>query len=426
MSALDMTAESSRARRSDAKVIAAASFGNALEWFDILVYGYFAVTIADVFFPSSDPTASLLLTLGTFGASYVVRPLGAVVLGAYGDRHGRKASMLASIALMMVGTIVMTLMPSYGAIGFAAPVGVLLARLIQGFAIGGEFGSATAYLVEQTPGRKGYFASWQWSGQGLAAVLASAFGVLLTTTLSPEALRSWGWRVPFAFGLLVGPIGLYIRRRLEETPEFISAEKAQSPVADVFRRNFGRLLLAIGIVVTSTSSNYLILYMPTFGTRQLGLPQSSGFIATLIGGVVLTGGAPVAGHLSDRFGRIPIMTAIAVLFAATAYPSFAYLTTAPSLMTILLVVCWLSLLKAAYSGVLPGLMAELFPTATRSTGMSLSYNVAVLTFGGFAPLVATWLISTTGDNRAPAYYLVATALFSLAVLVAIRLRLRLR
>jgi MFS transporter, MHS family, proline/betaine transporter len=194
--------------------------------------------------------------------------------------------------------------------------------------------------------------------------------VLLTTTLTSEQLQSWGWRVPFAFGLLVGPIGLYIRRHLNETPEFVAAEKTQSPIADLLRRELDRLLLAIGIVVTSTSSNYLILYMPTYGVKQLGLPQSTGFIATLIGGILLTIGAPFVGHLSDKFGRIRIMVAVALAFAISAYPSFLLLTASPSLATIILVVSWLSLSKAAYSGVLPSLMAELFPVQTRSTGMS--------------------------------------------------------
>jgi MFS family permease len=326
---------------------------------------------------------------------------------------------------MMLGTILMAAMPSYASVGLVAPIGILLARLLQGFAIGGEFGSATAFLVEQTADRKGFFASWQWSGQGLAAVLASAFGVLLTTSLSPEQLEAWGWRVPFAFGLLVGPVGLYIRQHLDETPEFLAMEKTKTPVGDILRRQLDRLFLAIGLVIVSTSANYLILYMPTYGIKQLGLPQSTGFVATLIGGVLLTVGAPFVGHLSDTLGRIRIMAGVTVLFAISAYPAFLLLTASPSLLTIILVVGWLSLLKAAYSGILPALMAEMFPVQTRSTGMSLSYNIAVPVFGGFAPFIITWLIDVTGDSRAPAYYLAVTALLSLAVLIGIRRRLRL-
>jgi len=277
------------------RVIAAASIGNALEWFDLLIYGYFAVTISKVFFPTDDQTISLLLALGTFGASYLIRPLGAIMLGSYADRAGRKASMLASIGLMTLGTFLMAIMPAYHAVGILAPIGVLLARLMQGFAVGGEFGSSTAYLVEHTQERKGYFASWQWAGQGFASVLASAFGVLLTLALTPEQLESWGWRIPFVFGLLVGPVGLYIRRVLEEAPGFVEMEKTQAPVSDLLRRQTDRLLLSIGVVVASTSSSYLIVYMPTYGIKQLGLPPSTGFIATLIGGVLLTIGAPLVG-----------------------------------------------------------------------------------------------------------------------------------
>src|ERR1022692_3618090 len=277
------------------KVIAAASIGNALEWYDILVYGYFAVTISHLFFPTADQTLSLLLALGTFGVSYLVRPLGAIVLGAYADR---KASMLASIVLMTIGTGLMVVIPTYASIGILAPIAVLLARLLQGFAVAGEFGSATAFLVEQTTHRKGFFASFQWFGQGLAAVLASFFGVVLTSALTPDQLQSWGWRVPFLFGLLIGPIGLYIRRQLNESPEFLDTVPTKTPVSDLLTSQWDRVLFAIGAVIISTSTNYIILYMPTYAIKELNLHQVLGSIATLIGGLILTFGAPVFGHLS--------------------------------------------------------------------------------------------------------------------------------
>ena len=406
------------------KVIAAASIGNALEWYDILVYGYFAVTISHLFFPTVDQTLSLLLALGTFGVSYLVRPLGAIVLGAYADRAGRKASMLASIVLMTIGTGLMVVIPTYASIGILAPIAVLLARLLQGFAVAGEFGSATAFLVEQTTHRKGFFASFQWFGQGLAAVLASFFGVVLTSALTPDQLQSWGWRVPFLFGLLIGPIGLYIRRQLNESPEFLDTVPAKTPVSDLLTSQWDRVLLAIGAVIISTSANYIILYMPTYAIKELHLPQVLGFIATLIGGLILTFGAPVFGHLSDSMGRIRIMGAVCVLFAVSAYPAFVLLVGHASLTSIVLIVCWLSLLKAAYSGILPAFMAELFPVQTRGTGIALSYNISVPIFGGFAPFIATWLIAETGSNLAPSFYLIVTSLLSLAVLVIIRMRIK--
>jgi len=406
------------------KVIAAASIGNALEWYDILVYGYFAVTISHLFFPTVDQTLSLLLALGTFGVSYLVRPFGAIVLGAYADRAGRKASMLASIVLMTIGTGLMVVIPTYASIGILAPIAVLLARLLQGFAVAGEFGSATAFLVEQTTHRKGFFASFQWFGQGLAAVVASFFGVVLTSALTLDQLQSWGWRVPFLFGLLIGPIGLYIRRQLNESPEFLDTVPAKTPVSDLFISQWDRVLLAIGAVIISTSANYTILYMPTYAINQLHLPQVLGFIATLIGGLILTFGAPVFGHLSDSIGRIRIMGAVCVLFAVSAYPAFVLLVGHASLTSIILIVCWLSLLKAAYSGILPAFMAEIFPVQTRVTGIALSYNISVPIFGGFAPFIATWLIAETGNNLAPSFYLIVTSLLSLAVLVIIRMRIK--
>ena len=413
------------ARRSSLRIVTAASIGNALEWFDLLIYGYFAVTISRLFFPSDDQTVSLLLALGTFGASYLVRPFGAIVLGAYADRAGRKASLMVSIVLMMIGTTLMVVVPTYASIGVLAPLFVLFARLLQGFSVGGEFGSSTSFLVEHGPDRKGFFASFQWAGQGFAAVLASLFGVGLTTALTADQLNAWGWRLPYIFGLLIGPIGLYIRRRVDETPEFLAAEATSTPVRDVLRDQWDRVLLAIGLAVVSNSSNYLILYMPTYAVKQLSLPQSSGFAATLLGGIILTVGSPLIGHSSDSLGRTRIMQVAAGLFVISAYPAFVLLTGYASLLVLIGIVCWLSLLKTIYSGVMPSLMAEIFPTRTRVTGMALSYNTSVPIFGGFAPFISTWLIQLTGNNLAPSFYLMLTALVSFGALVLGRNRLRL-
>ena len=407
------------------RILAAASIGNALEWYDILVYGYFAVTISQLFYPKTDQTTALLLTFGTFGVSYLVRPLGALVLGAYADRKGRRAAMLMSIVIMVIGTALMAVMPTYGMVGILAPIAVLIARLLQGFAVAGEFGSATAFLVEHSRERKGFFAAFQWFGQGLAAVLASLFGVILFGALTPEQLHSWGWRLPFFFGLLIGPIGFYIRQHVGETPEFEAQGPARAPISDLFREHWDRLLMCIGIVVLSTSANYIILYMPTYAIRQLHLPQTLGFIATTVGGVLLTLGAPYFGHLSDRFGRLRLMVVVCILFAVSAYPAFVLLVANPSLAGIVGIVCWLSILKAAYSGVLPALMSELFPTATRSTGIAVAYNISVPIFGGFAPLIASWLVAVTHSPLAPSFYLIATSLLSLIVLGIIHWRVRL-
>jgi MFS transporter, MHS family, proline/betaine transporter len=414
----------SKSTTSSLRIIAAASIGNALEWFDLLVYGYFAVTISRLFFPSSDQTVSLMLAFGTFGVSYLVRPLGALVLGAYADKAGRKASLAVSIFLMTIGTLLMAIIPTYSTIGILAPAAILIARLIQGFSVGGEFGGSTAFLVEHGSKRKGFFASFQWAGQGLAAVLASLFGVGLTTMLTPEQISGWGWRVPYVFGLLIGPIGFYIRRHADETPEFLAAKPTRTPIRDVILGQWDRILLVIGIAVVSNSSNYLILYMPTYAVTQLNLPASSGFIATFFGGMILTLGSPIVGHWSDVIGRTRIMLAAAALFLLSAYPAFLVVTRYASLPMLITVVCWLSFVKTTYSGVLPSLMAEIFPTRTRSTGMALSYNTSAPIFGGFAPLISTWLIELTASNLAPSFYLMATALVSFCVLLIVRRQLR--
>src|ERR1041384_1944982 len=219
------------------RVISAATIGNVLEWFDFLVYGYFAVTIAEVFFPTHDPAVSLLVTFGAFGLSYLVRPLGALAVGAYTDRHGRKAGLTLSIAMMMVGTTLMVVTPGYATSGLAAPVIITLARLLQGFSVGGEFGSAVAFLVEHGSERKGYSASWQWASTGIISVIVALFGVALTSLLTHDQLVAWGWRIPYVFGLLVGPAGLYIRSRMTETSDFLEAEKPKSmPIGELVRR----------------------------------------------------------------------------------------------------------------------------------------------------------------------------------------------
>jgi MHS family proline/betaine transporter-like MFS transporter len=408
------------------QLIAAASIGNALEWFDLLIYGYFAVTISRLFFPAANETVSLLMALGTFGISYLARPVGAIFLGAYADRAGRKASLMVSILLMMIGTFLMLIMPPYASIGILAPISVLLARLMQGFSVGGEFGSATAFLVEHGSARKGYFASWQWASQGLAALVASAFGVALTTLLTKQQLESWGWRTPYLFGLLIGPVGLYIRRRVTETPEFLSIKPTRTPVRDLLVNQWDRVLLAIGAVVVSTSSNYLILYMPTYAAQSLRLPQSTGFLATLVGAFILTFGAPMIGHWSDTVGRSRIMMATTVLFLVSVYPVFSILTAHPSMATLIAAVAWMSLLKTGYSGALPAFLAECFPAQTRATGMSLSYNIGVPIFGGFAPFYITSFIALTGSKMAPGFYMIFTALLGLVALLMARARLHLQ
>jgi MFS transporter, MHS family, proline/betaine transporter len=405
------------------RVIVAATIGNILEWFDFLVYGFFAATLAEVFFPTSDPTVSLLITFGAFGLSYIVRPLGAAVIGTYTDRAGRKAGLTLSIALMMIGTILMVVTPGYATIGLAAPVVITIARLLQGFSVGGEFGSAVAFLVEHAGDRKGFSASWQWASTGIISVIVALFGLTLTTLLTHQQLLDWGWRIPYLFGLLVGPIGLWIRSRTVETPEFVSAAKPPTvSIRDLLKRHPIPVALALGASIISNSSYYLLLYIPTYAVKTLHLPAYTGFAATLLGGVVLAIFSVVAGHWSDKTARPRIMLVMAWLFAIAAYPTFWLMVAAPSLATALFAVGFLNLIKAGYSGVLPSLLAELFPVTSRAVGIAFSYSISVTIFGGFAPFVATWLIAETGDPLSPSFYLMATALLSVIALMAIHRR----
>ncbi|MEX3637741.1 MFS transporter [Paraburkholderia sp. BR14320] len=413
-------------RQNSWRAVAAASIGNALEWFDLVVYGFFAVTISKLFFPAGNDTVSLLLTLGTFGVSFFMRPLGAIVIGAYLDRAGRKAALTLSILLMMSGTLIIAILPTYQSIGLAAPLILVLARLMQGFSAGGEFGSATAFLAEHVPGRRGFYASWQMASQGLTTLLAAGFGALLTGGLSPEQMTSWGWRVPFFFGLLIGPVAFYIRARLDETPEFLAAETTQTPLRDTFATQKLRLVIAMGVVILGTVSSYLMLFMPTYGVRQLGLAPSVAFAAIAVTGLIQMVFSPVAGHWSDLHGRTRIMLGAAVLLFVLVYPAFAFLIAHPSFGTLIVWQIVFGLLVSCYFGATPGLLSEIFPVQTRTTGMSLAYNIAVTIFGGFGPFIIAWLISVTGSKAAPSYYMMFAALLSIAALIGARRKLGFR
>ena len=408
------------------RIVISSSIGNALEWYDFLVYGFFASVIGKLFFPADDEWVSLLFAVGSFGVSFITRPVGAIVLGMYADRKGRKAALTLSILLMIVGTLAIAVMPSYAQIGIVAPVTILLARLVQGFAVGGEFGSATAFMVEHSKRGRGYYASWQFASQGIATILAAGLGALLTATLFPSELESWGWRLPFFFGLLVGPVGFYIRRHLDETPEFVAEQKKTTvdPQAS-FKAQWTNLLLAVGVVAQSTVSVYVLqLYMPTYAVKQLHLPAAQSF-----GVVVLNGGlqfllSPLFGALSDRIGRIRIMLTTSVLMILLIYPMFALLRAHPTIGALLALQAVSGIFKAAYSGPMPALMSEIFPTRVRSTGLSLGYSLGVTLFGGFAPFIVTWLIHTTGDTLAPSYYVLTAAVVSGIALTIIALRRR--
>ena len=408
------------------KLIVASSIGNALEWFDLIAYAFFARTISTLFFPTDNDTLSLMMTLVTFALSYLIRPLGAVVIGSYADRAGRKSAMLLTIWLMMAGTLLISIMPTYETIGLLAPIGILLARLLQGFSAGGEFGSATAMLVEQYPDRKGFISSFMFASQGISGLLGAGFGLLLSATLTPEQLSDWGWRVPFIFGLLIGPIGLYIRRHIEETDEFAEKKETKVPLVELFANHKRGIFYNIGAMVLSTSVTYSIIFMPTYATKFLGLSGSIGYGGTLISYAVLTVLTPFIGSLSDKIGRTRLMMSAGGLFLCSVYPAFVLLSHNATLLMLAAVLFWLSILKAMYFGGLPALMSELFPTEVRATGMALSYNIATTVFGSFTPALLVWSISATGDLMAPSYYLIFSCCVSLVSMIAIRKHFKIR
>ncbi|TLS42936.1 MFS transporter [Streptomyces montanus] len=421
--------QSAPSRTSARRAIAAATIGNALEWFDLALYALLASYIGKTFFPAGDQGIQLVQTYAVFGITYLIRPIGGLLIGAYADRHGRKKALMLSIRLMVVGTLLMAFMPGYAALGIVAPMGIILARLIQGFAAGGEFGAATSFLVERNERRKSFLGSFQFASQGLSTLMAAGFAAGLTAVLSEEQMTSWGWRVPFVFGLLIGPVGYFVRRYVDESPAITAATegaaegaaesgKEASPIRTVFRDHWGGLLIAGGVLIVSTALNFVLQYLPTFGIKELGLDDSLSFVALFVAGAILTLGTPVVGLLADRFGRLRIMVPAALLIAASAVPLFIWLTRAPSFLTLLLCMTILGLLKAAYFGALPSVMSDAFPVRARATGLSFSYNTTVAVFGGFTPTIAAALVAATGSQVSPSYYLLAVALLSIAALAA--------
>jgi MHS family proline/betaine transporter-like MFS transporter len=418
MSGANTEAILARPKMTRAHAIAAVSAVNAIEWFEIVIFGYFAAIISRLFFPSDDPVISLLATFATFGVTFVMRPLGAVFLGSYGDRHGRKAALQLSIVLMMAGSAAIAFAPDYRSIGIAAPAILVLGRLVQGFAVGGEFGSATAYLAEQDPARRGFYASWQFASQGLTLILATASGAIVTASLAPDVIDAWGWRIPFAFGLIVGPIGYFIRRNLEETHEFVSGAPQQRPFRALMEQDSARVFVAIGLIVFGTAAIYTIVFMPTFAARHLGLSMPASFLAASLTGILQLVLVPIFGALSDRIGRLPLPIVSAAVTLCTIYPAFNWLAGNPSIDKLIAIQIGLGILTACYMAPIPALMSELFQVMRRTTALSVSYALAVAIFGGFAPFIHAWLINVTGVKIAPVYYVMFAAIVSLIALAA--------
>lgn len=399
--------------------------GNFLEMFDFMVYSFYATAIAKTFFPSDSAFASLMLSLATFGAGFLMRPLGAIFLGAYIDRHGRKKGLVVTLAMMAMGTVLIACVPGYATLGVAAPLLVLLGRLLQGFSAGVELGGVSVYLAEiSTPGRKGFFVSWQSASQQAAVVFAGLLGVGLNHWLSPEQMGEWGWRVPFLIGCLIVPVIFVIRRSMEETPEF-EARTHRPTLKEVVRsigQNFGLIIGGMALVIMTTVSFYLITaYTPTFGKNELHLSDLDSLIVTVCVGISNFIWLPVMGAFSDRIGRKPLLVGATVLAILTAYPALSWLVANPSFEHLLAVELWLSFLYGSYNGAMVVALTEIMPVEVRTTGFSLAYSLATATFGGFTPAVCTYLIHVLDNKAAPGIWLTGAAVLGLtATLVLFR------
>ena len=395
-------------RAPPARQIVAAVIGNALEWYDFAVFGFVSVVVARLFFPASSEYTALLLTFATFGVGFVMRPVGAIVLGVYADRAGRKAALQLVIFLMTLAVAMMAFAPTYASIGIGAPILIVLARLLQGFATGGEFSSATSFLVECAPAnRRGFFGSLQMVGQALAALLGALAGAMVTRHLSAGELDAWGWRVPFLIGLLIGPVGLYIRRHLDETEEF-QAQRGTAPLGlgTLLQQHTRAVIASFLLIVCGTTAYYVVLlYMPTYAKTQLALPLTDAFTAQMLALAWMVFLIPLFGILSDRVGRKPLLIAAALGYFILPYPLFTWALAQPSFGRLLGLQLAMCSVVAVFFGPMSTVLAEQFPTHVRSTGTAIAYNFAVTLFGGFAPFIVTWLMRETGSPNAPAFYI---------------------
>ncbi|HEY1721279.1 MAG TPA: MFS transporter [Magnetospirillaceae bacterium] len=419
-------ASKSRPGRSETvRAVVAATIGNGIEWFDFISFGYFTPFIAKTFFPTQDPTLGLILTWATYGLGIIVRPVAGAILGIYGDRIGRRKILSGIIMTMALGILIIAVTPGYATIGIAAPILILAARILQGISATGEYSSGVAFLVEYAPpGRKYLFGSFQFVSQSLAIVLSTFAAFVVTTMLAGTSLADWGWRIPFLLGVLVGPIGFYIRRRVAESPEFTALHERtvvqQVPFGQFVRENKQAIVTAVALTVPGTLAVYLwFLYCPSYAIRELHLNPGMVNLVTGLCSVGLIGLCPLAGYLSDRVGPWRWFLPGLIALGVTAWPLFTYLVASPDIGRYLVLMIVAMLMTCLVQGPLPQLIASLFPTRVRSSGLGLSINLSVALFGGLAPLIITALIKDTGDKLMPAYYIVVATTISLLLLIAV-------
>ena len=414
------------------RVIAGTTIGNALEFFDFTVFSFLMLVIGPLFFPEASSYGQLLLTTATFGVGFLMRPVGGMLIGSYADRHGRRAAMALTLWLMGAGCALIAAAPTYAQMGVTGPVMMVLARLIQGFAAGGEVGVSTTLLVEHSPASKrGFYSSWQFGSQCLGVMLGALVVTLLTAALSPEQMQAWGWRLPFVIGILTVPVGAYIRRNLEETlapvaagvvgPEAGRAGTGHQPLRRVFTEHKVVVLKGVLLVIGGMVSAQIIsFYMPAYANRELGLPATSTLSASVVVGAIGFLTAPFIGMLADRVGRKRVIFWSRAATVAVLLPSFHWLVSAPSTGRLMGVIAVLGLLLALQTTPVITMLPELFPKAVRATGMSVVYGAGISVFGGFAQFFLTWFLHVTGSPMAPAWYLMATVALSTVALFWIR------
>ena len=409
-------------RRQKIRTVFRVASGNFLEMYDFMIFGYFSAAIGRAYFPAQSAFASLMFSLATFAVGFLIRPLGAIFLGAYIDHIGRRRGLLVTLGLMSVGTLTIALVPGYETIGLFAPILVVLGRLCQGFSAGVELGGVSVYLAEiATPGHKGFYVSWQSGSQQVAVVFAGVLGYTLSNLLAPEALVAWGWRIPLLIGCLIIPFIFLIRRTLEETPEFAARKHHPTP-SEVYAGMLGHarlIVTGVAMVLMTTVSFYTITaYTPTFGKEILRLTHSDALLVTLCVGLSNLFWLPIMGAVSDRIGRRPVLIAFAATAMLTAYPAMAWLAVAPSFSKLLIVELWFSFMYAGYNGAMVVYLTEIVPVAVRTAGFSLAYSLAT-TIGGSTPVIVTALIHATGNRAMPGAWLsVAAAVALVATLIS--------
>lgn len=403
------------AGRASAWNVTRVASGNLLEMYDFMIFGYLAEAIGRAFFPAGDPTGTLLKALATFGAGFLMRPLGAVVLGVYTDRHGRRAGLLLTLMLMAVGIVTLTFTPTYAAIGITAPFLILVGRLVQGFSAGAELGNVSVYLAEiAPPGRKGFYVAWQSASQQVAVVIAAIVGYLVAASLTTEQFDAWGWRIPLALGCAIVPVLFVLRRHLTESEEFESISE-RLRISEILARLVQAkepVLVGVALVLMTTVSFYTITaYTPTFG-KLLHLPAYDNLVVTGCVGISNFVWLPFMGAVSDRIGRKPVLIVCTALAFVSAFPAMLWLASAPSFTKLLVVELWLSALYGSYNAAMVVYLVEIVPASVRASGFSLAYSLATAV-GGFTPFIATWLIKATGTTAAPGAWLSGIAAISL-------------